>query len=236
MPDFFVMKILSVSDIELGLIYSTHIAKRFSDVDVIISCGDLPYYYLEFMISMLDKPLYFVRGNHASKHEYGVGGVRTAPWGAINLHRKVLRAANGLLLAGIEGSLRYNRGPYQYTQEEMWWMVLSMVPALLVNKLRFGRYLDIFITHAPPWKIGDMEDLPHQGIKAFRWLIKTFQPAYHLHGHIHIYRSDKTEPVRVGRTLVVNTYGYREIEYALPERSTVAQEVSLAERRKPDVR
>ncbi|HZW04931.1 MAG TPA: metallophosphoesterase, partial [Anaerolineaceae bacterium] len=135
------MKILSVSDIELGLIYSAHIAERFGDVDLVISCGDLPYYYLEFMISMLDKPLYFVRGNHASKLEIGVGGVRTAPWGAINLHNRVLRTESGLLLAGIEGSVRYNRGPYQYTQGEMWWMVLRMVPALLWNKLRYGRYL-----------------------------------------------------------------------------------------------
>ena len=229
------MKILSVSDIELGLIYSAHVAERFGDVDLVISCGDLPYYYLEFMISMLDKPLYFVRGNHASKREYGVGGERTAPWGAINLHRRVLRTDHGLLLAGIEGSLRYNRGPYQYTQEEMWWMVLTMIPALLLNRLRYGRFLDVFVTHAPPWKIGDREDLPHQGIKAFRWLIKVFQPAYHLHGHIHIYRSDRIEPIRVNQTLVINTYGFRELEYDLPEPARLSQKDPFAERRRPDV-
>jgi predicted phosphodiesterase len=45
------MKILAVSDIELGFIYNVQIAQRFKDVDMMISCGDLPYYYLEFMVS-----------------------------------------------------------------------------------------------------------------------------------------------------------------------------------------
>ena len=72
----------------------------------------------------------------------------------------------------------------------MWAFAISMVPALLVNKIRYGRYLDIFISHAPPWKIHDMEDLAHHGIKAFNWLIQVFKPLYHFHGHIHVYRSD----------------------------------------------
>ena len=227
------MKLLAVSDVELGFIYNTGIAQRFSDVDLVVSCGDLPYYYLEFIVSMLDKPLYFVRGNHAGTVENGVGGPRTSPWGAIDLHRRVLRAECGLLLAGVEGSLRYNNGPNQYTQGEMWTMVLQMVPALLINKLRFGRYLDIFVSHAPSWGIGDMEDLPHQGIKAFRWLVETFQPAYHLHGHIHIYRTAKLAPTRVGATTVINAYGYRELTLDLPQLRPYTER-SMLEMRKPD--
>jgi len=206
------MKILSVSDIEIGFIYSPLITQRFQDVDLVIGCGDLPYYYLEYIISLLNVPLYFVRGNHASKIEYGNEGERTYPWGAINLHRSCVCGPGGILLAGIEGSIQYNLGPYQYSQGEMWGMVLSMVPSLLINKLRFGRYLDIFVTHAPPWKIHDMEDRPHKGIKAFRWLIKVFKPAYHLHGHIHVYRNDTVTETLVGSTRVINTYGYREFE------------------------
>ena len=61
------MKILAVSDVELGFIYTPQIATISKDIDLVISCGDLPYYYLEFMVSILDKPLYFVRGNHAVK-------------------------------------------------------------------------------------------------------------------------------------------------------------------------
>ena len=153
---------------------------------MIISCGDLPYYYLEYMISMLDVPTYYVRGNHASKIEDTTGGERTSPWGAIDLNGCCKRDQSGMLLAGIEGSIRYNNGPHQYSQSEMWRMAFGLVPGLLINRMRFGRYLDILVTHAPPYKIHDASDLPHVGIKAFRWLIDVFKPLYHLHGHIHI--------------------------------------------------
>ncbi|WP_322793701.1 metallophosphoesterase family protein [Bellilinea sp.] len=207
------MNILAVSDIELGFIYNVQIGQRFKNVDLVISCGDLPYYYLEFIVSVLDRPLYYVRGNHASKVEITTAGERSSPWGAIDLHRRAVRSPQGILLAGIEGSLRYNYGPHQYTQAEMWWMVLGLTPALMLNKLRFGRYLDIFVTHAPPWGIHDMDDLPHRGIKAFNWLIKVFQPTYHLHGHIHVYRNDTEIETKVGNTTVINCYGYREIQF-----------------------
>ena len=203
------MKILSVSDIELGFIYSPQVMERFKDIDLVISCGDLSYFYLEYMVSVLNKPLYYVRGNHAHDVEYGTGGERRAPWGAVDLHRKVIKYAD-LLLAGIEGSMMYNHGPYQYTQGEMWSNVFSLVPALLMNRVRYGRYLDVFVSHAPPQGVHDLDDLPHQGIKAFRWLISTFKPAIYLHGHIHIYRSDTEVVTRVGNTTVINSYGFRE--------------------------
>ena len=211
------MKILVVSDVELGFIYSPHLSTRFRHIEIAIGCGDLPYYYLEYIISSLDIPLYFVRGNHASKIEAGIHGDRTDPWGAIDLHRRVVRDPSGLLLAGIEGSIRYNYGSHQYSQGEMWNMVFGLVPALYLNRLLFGRYLDIFVTHSPPWKIHDMDDLPHQGIKAFNWLIKVFQPVYSLHGHVHVYRPDTITETTVGKTKIINTYGYRELNLDLTQ-------------------
>ena len=209
------MKILAVSDVELGFIYSHHLSTRFMHIDLAIGCCDLPYYYLEYIISSLDIPLYFVRGNHTSKIEVGVHGDRTEPCGAIYLHRRMVRDPSGLLLAGIEGSIRYNYGSHQYSQVEMWNMVFGLVPALYLNRLRFGRYLDIFVTHSPPWKIHDMDDRPHQGIKAFNWLIKVFQPVYSLHGHVHVYRKDTITETVVGKTKIINTYGYREMNLDL---------------------
>jgi Icc-related predicted phosphoesterase len=211
------MKILAVSDTEIGFIYSPMILERFQDVDVVLSCGDLPYFYLEYIVSTLNVPLYFVRGNHASKTEFGSGGPRTAPWGAFDLHKRVIEDDTGLLLAGLEGCLQYNRGPHQYTQAEYWNKVFRLVPRLFLNKTRFGRYLDVFVTHAPPWKIHDMDDLPHRGIKAFKWLIDVFQPAYHLHGHIHIYRQDTVTQTLVGKTKVTNAFGYREFVIPTPK-------------------
>jgi len=201
------VNVLSVSDVIVPLIYSTYIQEKYSHIDLVLACGDLPYYYQEFIISLLNRPLYFVRGNHDPMVEYGEGGNRTYPHGGIDLHRRVIRIQE-LLLAGIEGSERYKRrGQFQYTQSEMWWHVFSLVPALLFNRMIYGRYLDIFITHAPPWGIHDLSDRAHRGIKAFRWFLNVFQPRYHFHGHIHVYRPDVITETLFNKTQVLNTYG-----------------------------
>jgi Icc-related predicted phosphoesterase len=202
------MKLLTISDVEMSLLYSSQIRNRFGDVDLIVSCGDLPYYYLEYIQSMLDAPLYYVLGNHANQAESTDHGQVHAPPGGINLHRKVVNE-RGLLIAGVEGSILYNYGPRQYSQGEMWTWVLMLIPRLMINKILYGRYLDVFITHAPPWHIHDLDDRPHQGIKAFRWFIQVFQPQYHFHGHTHVYRPDTIMETHHYATDVINTYGYR---------------------------
>ena len=58
------MKILCLSDQIDPLIYSVNIKERYQDVDLVISAGDLPMEYLEFIVSSLNKPLFFVFGNH----------------------------------------------------------------------------------------------------------------------------------------------------------------------------
>lgn len=206
------MNVLSISDVVLPYIYNAQIRNKYHHIDFVIACGDLPYYYQEFIISSLDVPLFFVRGNHDPEVEYGEGGERTYPHGGVDLHRNSIYH-EGILIAGIEGSIRYkNEGRFQYTQGEMWANVIGLLPKLFVNWIRYGRFLDIFVTHAPPWGIHDRSDWVHQGIKAFRWLIKTFQPKYHFHGHIHVYRPDAVRETRFHRTMVINSYGSRETE------------------------
>lgn len=206
------MKILCVSDEELSFIYNPTILERFRDIDMVIGCGDLPNYYLEYIHSMLDVNVYFVRGNHTR------GAVPQDPKdflsrpGAREMHRICHRDTSGLLLAGIEGSLRYNQGLSQYSQVEMWNFVLGLVPQMFLNHISDGRFLDIFITHAPPWGIHDREDLPHQGIKAFRWFNKVFKPKFHVHGHIHLYRKDEISETQFFQTRVLNCYGYKTFE------------------------
>ncbi len=202
------MNVLTLSDILVPFLYSPRIKERFKDVDLAIDCGDLPYYYLEYIGDELKTDIFFVRGNHSKLEESTTAGPRRAPLGATDLHRRSLNY-RGLLIAGVEGSLRYRIGPFQYSQSEMWGHVFSLIPALWINRLRFGRYLDVFITHAPPEGVHDQPDLPHQGIKAFRWMDKVFKPAYHFHGHIHIYRPDADLETKVDSTWVINTFGYR---------------------------
>lgn len=200
------MKILSVSDQVDPRVYSESLNKRYGEVAFVISCGDLPYEYLEYIISGLNKPLFFIHGNHDLYKKNNHDDTKSSPLGAISLHRKTYREGR-LLLAGVEGSIRYNqRTKYQYTQGDMWLHVLRLVPGLLYNRMVYGRFLDIFITHAPPKGIHEGEDWTHQGINAFRWLIDTFQPSYHFHGHVHVYRPDTVIKTRVGKTLVVNSF------------------------------
>jgi len=210
------VKILSLSDKKIPFIYSPSVSKRFEDIDFIIGCGDLPYYYLEFVLTALGVPLFYVRGNHDHEVEYSAIGKRRKPQGGQDLNCVSINL-DGITLAGIEGSIRYKQGSFQYTQTEMWCLVFQLVPKMILNRIATGRYLDIFVTHAPANGIHDREDLPHQGINAFRWFVKVFQPAIHFHGHIHLYRPDDPSESMFGNTRVINTYGYQETEFILKD-------------------
>jgi uncharacterized protein len=199
------VKILAVSDVELDYLYSPAIKTKHHDANMIISCGDLPYDYLEYMITMLNVPMYYVHGNHANQVQMTSHGPKKTPEGGINIHRRIVQQ-DGQLIAGVEGCLQYNYGPYQYSQADMWWHVFSLVPGMLINKMYKGRYLDIFVTHAPPWHIHDQPDRPHQGIKAFVWFDRVFQPKYHLHGHTHVYRHDTVIKTNLEKTIIQNVY------------------------------
>ena len=206
MPDEnLIMDILVISDKIVHWIYSSKIRQVLSDIDIALGCGDLPFEYLEFIVSSLDIPLYYVHGNHSLTINRST---RQESHGSECLNGKVIEF-QGRTFAGIDGSIRYNYGSYQYTQFGMWIKIIKLIPSILTNKTKYGHYLDVFVTHAPPWGIHDESDLPHQGIKAFRWFISTFQPEYHFHGHIHIYRPDTIRTTQFGKTKVINAYGYQ---------------------------
>jgi uncharacterized protein len=205
------MNILALSDTPIPFIYSPVVRNRFKAVDLIVGCGDLAYYYLEYVYDALNAPLFFVRGNHDKVLEYSSAGQRAGPHGGFDLHRRVLNY-RGLLIAGVEGSPRYRPGPFQYSQAEMWEHVLWMAPRLMWNRLAHGRALDIFVTHAPPTGVHEGDDYPHRGIHAFRWLINVFKPALHLHGHVHLYSPLQPAETCLGSSRIINAYGFREVD------------------------
>jgi len=202
------LKVLSVSDRIDSSLLEKDTYEEFKDVDLILSCGDLPYYYIENLFQLYEIPVLYVRGNHDPRVEYGKSGPLYGPRGGIDLHNRVV-VLNDLIFAGFEGSLPYKEGPFLHSQSEMWRNVFGMVPRLLWNKLLHGRYLDVVLTHTPPRGIHDQENNVHGGYRAFRWLIKTFKPAYFFHGHIHVYTEDEIIETVVGKTKVINTYGHR---------------------------
>ena len=54
------MQFLTVSDEVVPAIYSLNIKERFQSIQAILGCGDLPPYYLEFIVTMLAKPCFYV--------------------------------------------------------------------------------------------------------------------------------------------------------------------------------
>lgn len=215
------MRSLIISDEVLPQLYGPSLKRFVGDVDLIISCGDLPFYYIEFIISTLNKPAYYVFGNHGREMQVHMGKddawqTQDAPMGAINLHCRTAKV-NNLLLAGLEGSIRYNlNSERQYTDREMWANIWRLAPKLLVNRIRFGRYLDVLVTHSPPKGIHDQPDRAHTGFTSFLTFMRWFKPRYLLHGHIHLYRGNETTQTRYHATDVINIYPYKILDLSSP--------------------
>lgn len=205
------MRILAVSDKVAKGIYSTSIHERFADVDMVVSCGDLPYSYLEYITSSLNVPCFYVHGNHDKPEHLANGSTLSKPGGWIDVDSRTT-VSRDTILGGLEGSIRYKpKGAYQYTEQEMVLKIWRMVPTMMMNRARYGRYLDILITHAPPLGIHDDEDVCHRGFKSLLWFMERFRPRYLLHGHKHIYKPENRQ-TRYLDTEVVNVYPYHIVE------------------------
>lgn len=204
------MKILAVSDQIVERMYALAANGHFSDVDLILGCGDLPYNYLEYLSTVLRKPLMYVPGNHDPV--YG-SDPRSRAEGGENLDLRIVRH-KGLLFGGFGGSIRYRPdGVNQYTQAEARRRALRLLPAILWNRLRYGRGLDVLVTHSPPFGIHDDETQAHQGLRALNWLLKIAKPRYHLHGHTHFYKNNlEQSETRRDSALIINVYPYKIIE------------------------
>jgi Icc-related predicted phosphoesterase len=207
------MKILAVSDqVEKNLSVPS-VRERMSGVELIIGCGDLPYDYLEFLLTILNVPLVYVPGNHDPVYKAQDASAKVE--GGIILDGSLQRV-NGLWMAGLGGSIRYRpEGVNQFSQVEMYVRAGRILPGIAWNYLN-GKRLDILVAHSPPLGIHDDDDLAHTGFSVLRQLIHWFEPRYFLHGHTMFYKQNLIDPVtQVGRTRIINVYPYRVIELEL---------------------
>lgn len=197
------MKILAISDVILPQFEDySYLHRSFSEVSLIVSCGDLSVSYLDFICSALNLPLFFVRGNHDTDY------VPPDP-GGDNLHL-CFKKREKYMFAGLEGSIRYNsQGAIQYSETEMFFKVLRLLPRLMVRRWRYGYGVDIMVTHSPPKGIHDIpEDFAHRGFKSFRYLIYWGRPKYLIHGHVDTWDNRKTRKTIYGKTTVLNINPY----------------------------
>lgn len=192
---------------------------------MVISAGDLPMEYLGFLASSLNKPVVFVFGNHNLKAlplfrrsglplHAGIGAEEHTRnyYGSTYAGDTVLHV-EGILIAGLGGSMRYNDGENQFTETQMFLRIVRLIPRLLFNRLFRGRYLDVLLTHASPFGIHDKSDLCHTGFKSFLWFMRVFKPRYLLHGHIHLYDLNAPRITRYEETEVINVYDHFVLEY-----------------------
>ncbi len=206
-----VMKILAVSDQEVERLYTLAANGHFQGIQIILGCGDLPYSYLEYLLSVLNAPLFYIPGNHDPK--YDSTHSLTYAEGASNLDLKIARFDN-MLLAGLGGSIRYRPdGVNQYSQAEAYSRAFRLLSRILLQRLVYRQGLDILISHSPPFGIHDENTGAHQGLKALNFLIRWARPRYHLHGHTHFFRRNLANAVtQVGQTTVMNIFPYKVIE------------------------
>jgi len=193
------LRLLAVSDeVEPQLVDERTVAAQ-GRVDLVVGCGDLPSDYLDVLSTVYSAPLLFVRGNHDLPGRQGDYPA------AAEIDGRVVRE-QGLLIAGLEGSIRYSDGAHQYTEGQMMAKVLAL-------RVRLGaRRLDILITHGPPAGINEGSDAPHRGLKAVRRAVEWMRPRYLLHGHIHPYGREIPREAILGKTRVINVVGHRVLE------------------------
>ena len=212
-----VVRVLALADEESTLAYSG--VFQYLEPDLIVAAGDLSFEYLEFVVTMVAKPLVWVPGNHdPDVREADDGGIdhhdppaRLGPQGCINIDGRVVDIA-GVRIGGLGGSHRYRPGPHQYTQQQMESRAkLLSLRARVKRPRRRARRLDVLVTHAPPLGLGDEDDPCHQGFAAYQRLIERTMPALHVHGHIHPYEGAYPDRFLNG-TRIVNVIPYKLLE------------------------
>ena len=194
------MKILLIADKEHKALYDYFEPERWKDIDLILSAGDLKPVYLRFLVTMINKPLFYVRGNHDDNY------TKDPPLGCVDIHGKIVEY-QGLRILGLEGSSWYNGKGVQYTEKQMWWQVTKLWP-----RLKFGDRIDIVLTHNPALGLNDGKGHAHRGFKSFRYLIDTFSPRYFIHGHQHLSYAMRNRIIHYKDTEIINAYEYHVLE------------------------
>ena len=205
------MKILCISDRVENVLHGPNLRSYAGGVAAVISCGDLPFEYLEYVVTFLGAPLYYVLGNHdpgPEGPEYP-GGCTPLDGRVVDLGDELGDEGRGVVLAGLSGSPLYSGGPNQYTERQMGRRARALSLRVRCRRLAGRPVPNLFVTHAPPLGLGDREDPAHVGFGSFLALIDRHQPPLWLHGHVHLYGPEQPRVATRGETEVVNVYGHK---------------------------
>ncbi|MFD2673080.1 metallophosphoesterase family protein [Marinicrinis sediminis] len=199
------MKILVVADEESTYIWDHFERDRFKEIELIISCGDLKAAYLSYLVTMINAPLMYVHGNHDDYE-------RTPPEGCESIEGKMTNF-KGIRILGVGGSQRYSNGNWQFTEKQMKNRLRKLAP-----RLWYHRGVDLLVTHAPAYQIGDGTDPCHRGFQCFQTFVEKYQPSYMIHGHQHLNYGRNKRIHSLGSTQIINGFGYYILNYENEDR------------------
>ena len=216
------MKILCVADETDPLVYSPSSKRLFGDCDIVISAGDLPLRYYDFIMTIMGKQLFYVYGNH-NLEQFKESMLKVSPASQVIGNRDQMQIMphfggdlidgkciydkkRDLIIMGLGGSMLYNYGMSQYSEKQMKWRINKLVPRLLYNKQRYGRYVDILVTHSLVFGMGDGVDLCHRGFECFKAFMEKYRPKYLLHGHVHLFDENENRFHQYEDTTIINVY------------------------------
>jgi len=189
------MKIMVLADTESQSLWDYFEKSKLEGIDLILSCGDLAPQFLSFLVTFTKVPVLYVHGNHDGCYE------KNPPEGCVDIEDKIF-VYKGVRILGLGGSMRYNRGPYQYNDNDMHRRIRK-----LWFQLWRHRGFDILLTHSPAYNLNDGEDLPHRGFKGFVHLMDKYAPEYFVHGHVHMsYGRKYVREYSYKSTKIVNAY------------------------------
>ena len=92
------MRILVISDEECTALWDYYVPGKLKEYDLILSCGDLKASYLSFLVTMSNRPLLYVHGNHDGSY------ASNPPGGCDCIDDRVV-TYNGVRILGLGGCL-----------------------------------------------------------------------------------------------------------------------------------
>ena len=194
--------ILCVADEEDQSLWGGYNSTQLKTYDFLISCGDLKKDYLEYLVTISNKPLFYVHGNHDESYE------ENPPEGCICIDDDVYMI-DGIRIMGLGGSYKYRDGKYMYTEKQMEKRIKK-----LKRKIKKVGGIDIVVAHAPIKGYGDIDDYAHQGFECFKKLIYDYHPKYFVFGHVHSrYQHNYQTTYILEETQIINVSGKQRILY-----------------------
>lgn len=195
--------ILAIADEEDEALWNGYNNKYLKQFDLIISAGDLKAEYLEYLVTITNKTLLYVHGNHDEKYD------EKPPEGCICIDDDVY-VHDGIRILGLGGSFLYREnGKYMYSERQMERRIKK-----LKRKIKKLGGIDIVVAHAPIKGYGDLPDFAHQGFACFVKLVEDYHPKYFFFGHVHMrYNHNYVGYYKLNETQIINVSSKQSIIY-----------------------